>query len=1773
MLAVRRREDTKKGRGLELVYGEVGEMGDNELEDGEAYSGEVDNATIDPGISLSYIDDKIQDVLGQFQKSFGGGMSRESSGTRLDEYGSFLPVYQRVPSAFSRPGCQQREPVCNAPRAPFKVSGAQQTPVVPSNGSVPHRSNSASVIPPTVDVRKRNNTCVSTPTSGEFILRDDSSRRFEGNSDPKILKVRIKVGSDIVLPRSNDAIYSDMGLDYSPSLSVEDSPSGEWTLGDICATKESPMGIYQVMKKFVAVDGRILSPLPDSLLCLMEKEGAFQKECKLGSLHKFEDEALSMNNGKSYEDGQVKSVETNARSLGSKSINLKRGENSTTRMTRAYLDTETSGNREPTPPVNAQKLPASKVAGEKAEKQPCGESGKACDASRGSNKVLGLDTDFSPEFSTDESLVCSTTMENTKVGSFGNDSSHLKGKVNFRKSSTGKALQEGKSNGNKDELFDPHSMCGEIADKIYNVLNSEFGSKGSNDLTVMTVDHMKEKPSQKTSLRGPYDEKMFLAKVVEEKPTENQTSGIQLMEIPRKNIKGRSLSSKEKKKVCRAKSENSEKKRNGLKSHKSSRILTKQYQRNSLCEAEGEQMENINDPIEKVVTDIRNDSKIECENFRLSERVEKNPEISPWMANVPTSDAASAPSAHVIEENWVCCDKCQKWRLLPHGTNPDHLPEKWLCSMLSWLPGMNKCIISEEETTRALHALYQVPLPENRSNMNGPTDAAFLGKAFTDDRHQYQNHDSVLLSSPTHGKKKYTGKDTSHPIDPIQLPNSVKKKKQVFVKDRSYDGTHEVEPKRSRRSSVQHISKPADFYSGSDDGRQTETCKTLKTYSVEGEILEEDCKPFRSKSKRDFDQDGVQSSQKVKAKGTSYGSGDWNSDQDFAGKSPLTFSNGFLSKIEERSSMKLTANASLNPSRNDSKANLSGSVSKLTTDIHLSGKDQFIASDMKESDKMFSSTKKRKINLENFRVHSETVVGCGYVADDLLSIKEEISESNPRNEKKAKISKAKGKESVKIKMGTKIDKNGRVMRILLSNVKEHMLHGIEKRNDSAEKQNGQFQCEASLKNMDCLDSSKRDLSCVLHSTVATSSSSKISSSHRSKSKFQEARGSPVESVSSSPLRISNPDAFEVKSNAVGKDAATGSFSNGGNKRRSFECAVGGGIGQSGTVRREKDSSIARCDFQKKDETPLLVENGNVVAHLNPMRNAHDDHSLSIFGENNMVVGAVSISDRYNKYPDDNIHASKNHGCDPEKLNNNIRASVSGQKKSVKGPSPRLNGNHESSKSYTGNKKLKIRDSSSEHKNLDSSKKGNISRHGAAMDSRGRSPYHEDLMDQRYIGAQRDNENRESEGKWSVECGRNSQSNFLSDENLEADSLLAKQPRGLHSRGSGAGTVAKKVGKFRLQNGCQTANFHGDEKPSAYLISVEPDKLKKKLGRGKSPFVSHSGDKQEVQLQVLQTVFSHTNAGKAVVSSISAASNDILKKAKQPKLDSQNAMNHNGLRHPIPSEIDAPSFIRRDANQSITTAFKEARDLKHTANRLKGEGLEHESTGLYFEAALKFLHVASLLESSSTESCKNGETTQSMSMYSDTAKLCEFCAHEYEKCKEMAAAALAYKCMEVAYMKVAFCKHSGASKDRNELQTTLLMITSGESPSSSASDVDNLNNHNILDKATLTKGRSSPQSISNHVLTARTRTDFVRLLNFAQDVNYAMEASRKSHDAFTHASANPEESYYGPDGITSVKRVLDFSFHDVEGLLHLVRLSMDAISEPCKSGENAVPVNR
>lgn len=58
---------------------------------------------------------------------------------------------------------------------------------------------------------------------------------------------------------------------------------------------------------------------------------------------------------------------------------------------------------------------------------------------------------------------------------------------------------------------------------------------------------------------------------------------------------------------------------------------------------------------------------------------------SPRLENGHLPDLAHPTQAPPGKDLWVCCDKCQKWRLLPLGTSDEGLPEKWVCSMLDWL--------------------------------------------------------------------------------------------------------------------------------------------------------------------------------------------------------------------------------------------------------------------------------------------------------------------------------------------------------------------------------------------------------------------------------------------------------------------------------------------------------------------------------------------------------------------------------------------------------------------------------------------------------------------------------------------------------------------------------------------------------------------------------------------------------------------------------------------------------------------------------------------------------------------------------------------------------------------------------------------------------------------------------------------------------------------------------------------------------------------------------
>ncbi|VAH06864.1 unnamed protein product [Triticum turgidum subsp. durum] len=329
------------------------------------------------------------------------------------------------------------------------------------------------------------------------------------------------------------------------------------------------------------------------------------------------------------------------------------------------------------------------------------------------------------------------------------------------------------------------------------------------------------------------------------------------------------------------------------------------------------------------------------------------------------------------------------------------------------------------------------------------------------------------------------------------------------------------------------------------------------------------------------------------------------------------------------------------------------------------------------------------------------------------------------------------------------------------------------------------------------------------------------------------------------------------------------------------------------------------------------------------------------------------------------------------------------------------------------------------------------------------------------------------------------------------------------------------------------------KTSPHLNSNQCDHAK--LTSGKHP-VQVKPDKGDAEQKDMKTNPSTVKGSKQHPALNDSSNGDLSYKAKQLKK--------------AVLENTKQATLSRDALNPVNTSvlLKEARDLKHLSKRLKEKGDDLESANMCFEAGLKFLHVASLLEAPSIDSSKQGDSIQAIRLYSETGNLCGFCAREFERLKKMASAALAYKCVEVAYMKAAFYKHPGAIKDKHALQATSLMVPPAESPSSSASDVDNLNNQSTAAKA-ISRALYSPKIGGNSI--PRNNHHLMGLLAYADDINYAFDGTRKSQSSL--AAYVTDMGKGQAEGIALVREVLEFSFHNVKGLLQLIRHSLESIN--------------
>ncbi|CAL9100108.1 unnamed protein product [Musa acuminata var. zebrina] len=1765
MLSVGRREDGRQGLG----FGGGGMDEDNELEEGEACSGQEDDPSIDPD-ALSYIDEKIQDVLGHFQKDFEAGVSAENLGAKFGGYGSFLPTHQRSPSILCQPRSPQKLPNQNVTRSPYKstVEVTNQDNSVTMSSPFP-RNNTVAVS--LLDNSYKTDSCVNKPNVQEPSSECSSFNKTTNGTDHKTLKVRIKM-VDNNLARNNAAIYSGLGLDYSPSSSFEDSPDGNEGVfpGFRDLSDESPGTIIQqVMTCFAVPGGFLLSPLQDNLFHLTEKDISYIKQSKRHKSYKglpettidFADSTTHSREVK----GQMK--QTKARGLKGRPSEIKDSEGKDNITFGKEIESETHSGREPT--SSSFNMPASSIS-KNAIKEARPIVGNAVKID---TKLLDQPSEMKKTSLKDQSSFTGSVKElfestpNNDIDNSGNEVMNSRGQLNAKVSMSKKALEERNKDYLKDKKSDLQRERRSNIEKDLDITDTHSsGHKRSNEQVSVLTDRFKpgSSPSRERILQQK-EQRSDRKKKLKVSHTNSEPFG----EILKDNVSGNVIATtKEKKKASHSKADNAQKKSKVLKPRKDlSGSSFSESHGNVIWDVKAEEFENgvglLNrskgkqkavkckhekKPIVSTQASKEMSGCNKVEDTPISGAFVIEPILAPLACNAPVTDATVAPQPPVvIEEHWVCCDICQKWRLLPYGTNPGHLPTKWQCKLLSWLPGMNRCDVSEEETTNALHALYLAPAPENGASLEG-RDVAAPSASLTSGVRLGQNLELHVQNVPITEKKKSALKDASSiptHSTPTQIPNFVKKDEQAFVKSRSSNDTNlylHSEIDSSSKGGLGNTSRLTDFGVEKHKPKQKDKHKNRRGNSDGGDHCGKNKKHSKSENQRGIDQDDLRTSKKAGKESLQYTNKSCTSDNVTAKAFEVTDVGGYSTKVITNDHTRWDNNPFLKDSKCDTKSNSSAPFKKSRDEVqsitNCESKDHVSASDVEKYSNLDVSVKKRKMKeWQESQQNQEGLVSRQHVGENGVIVKGALGENEPVKDRNFELLLSERKRSKTSKLNSKMDKNYTMTKMSLRASGEHIPDGMDEALYVVEKEHRFSQSQenaASLRELD-FDSLKRDIAYAQPPVAANSSSSMVSGSHKSRSNLRETKGSPVESVSSSPLRILGIQKPSCKRTSEQKDYAINPDSSLlESPKRCSDGEVDGGNGHSGKFRKQisiqqqsfeshrvagsgtLDSLGETFDYLEKEK--ILLSVGKSEERLHVKNGASDDFSPTELGEQ---------------------HPYKYDIQDLGKVNKDHLVNESIQRKSSKS-SLSSKGKHRGSKSDLGKNKPRVSGPYTVNKDFHSTNNGSSCRFEAT------SGYCEDGKDDFDEKDEKDSlGKKEPTSRWTTSRQYNS-TNFTVQDNVDSNAPImhSSQQKDIESKVPVCGSRHIKP-EFQVK-----PSFHnGKELDHNHLDRI--DFPEPPSGLGKSQLKLTAGCKQDTQYRIPHMVSSPLKASRldvGIVDAVNADGSKVVKQHRQPEIHHRS--HQTNMRHATPNGPDTSSPLRKEHYSAV---MKEARDLKHSANRLKSEGLELESTGLYFEAALKFLHVAALMEPVNLDSVKQAEAAQ---MYFETAKLCEFVAHEYEKVKDTAAAALAYKCVEVAHLKSAYCKNPNASKDRHELQAALQFLPPGESPSSSASDVDNLNNQIILGKNASTKAVSSPQVAGNHVIAARHHHQVMRLLHYTNYLNCAFEATRKAHICL--AAAVDSFGKDRVDCLSSVRKALNFNFHNVDGLLRHVRLSLDSI---------------
>ncbi|XAR57106.1 hypothetical protein NMG60_11025132 [Bertholletia excelsa] len=1716
-------------------------MEDTELEEGEACSYK-DDASIDPDVALSYIGEKVQSVLGHFQKDFEGGVSAENLGAKFGGYGSFLPTYQRSPSIWSQPKSPRRVQNSSSPRSPniLPVEDAPQNSTAPLDAARPLRLASSSSNLHPLHAAKAPSSIVSTKEASRLspaqviekspLKHASISKKSVNPTELRPLKFRIKVGSDNIA-RKNAAIYSGLGL-ISPSSSMENSPDESGGTPSECqeTMDESPTRILQIMTSFPIPGGLILSPLDDSLVCFASKKELSKKHKPLpairsGQQHSValaEDSALLMEDRNVPKEKKMKRAEKNDNSLVMNQESDMDFDDNRTTLAREEVFTEVTN-------IENDPLGWKESFSKDTKLKPRPKS--ACnvtDSVKGSAKAFGVAREAErnilikkrdiikdrKEDGLSAGLVKEEILE-SRSGLDGLKHENGEGRSSMVEKLCESRFRDSRTDVSVDNIEDSDNR----GHKVSVTFKPDTDvSKCKRDPNIGAPDQSKQKVSQNAVHSEREELKVSSVSRKYSFDSKKKLKGSQnncklASEAAESLMAGVHQVTKEKKKAGKV-----------HKSQKEVRKVCDSY-KDILSDTRMGQMNSHIDPLKRPSGDRSKESHVNTVEKECSASLVKLKEVSthekidPQLASEnflkdPVNDChpstrgvnsviePTSMAPVLIEENWVACDHCQKWRLLPYGTKPDQLPEKWLCSMLDWLPGMNRCDISEEETTKRLHALYQLPLSENQNNLQNHVDQAAAGVSSANAWH-FDANPQILGSHgmPNSRKKRQGSKGISYAVrsDGLnQIAGCPKDLQQEVVKSRSLNDMKEpiMDFNLTNSCNVQHWSKSQNF------PLDNSTHKQKEKHAKYG-----DGKLKKLKTKREADQLEYGTVKKIKTD-IAFGTSKLSAEQS---GSVEKMGHGSVSGLPTKTTVKSMEKQEEDYYYKDAKHELNGTmqVSLKKQGQHGSVSLHDVSLDMKTYDERELSLKKRKLkDWQESQINEETSRHNGnHLPENKVFIKEESSDNEFRKAKKSKVSMTEAKELCISTDDDKLKKKGKVTRILLSGSRENPVCSKEEvKSFEKDQQSRKHQPKVASKAIsDDMDPVKQYVASDQFSWAATSSSSKISDSRKSRTHIPEVKGSPMESVSSSPYRPSNLEKLSPARREIwGKDSVrNGDFPIMDSPRKSLDEAGNVESNPSGTKRRGK---VLDACHSESLEFPMLDFRDNKASKKSgskssggkcppELRKSHLVKSSADYLENPCPAD-IRYSDRCNEngmnknyYHDNALFSGETINLlskdkDRSSANNFDRIKVKLSK-----PPSEVEAIH-------SNQRLRDEVVTCSHVRSIKEKSADVKCKIKPM------------KDDKSIGSR-------DFGKQERKSGRENHSEFGEHDSSAVD---------FGSIGGKDNYVTPQQNLIQDSNGV---------------------KVVKRSGQNPA----------------------ETRGGNSLVHPHHAGKQDLSAHASISLPESQKDAIEN-LRYPIPSRLafkGAPSPLRRDSSSHIASnTLKKAEDLRDYAERLKESGFGFECNEVYFQSVLMFLHGASLLETSNVDgsNSKPGEMSQ-LQIYSNTAKLCEVCAHEYEKRQEMAAAALAYKCMEVAYMRVVYCKNSITNRDRHDLQASLQMVPQGESPSSSASDVDNLNNnHSMVDRAATSRGISA--HAGNHIIVAHDRPNFVRLLDFTKDVNSAMEASRKSQNAFAAATVILEEAQNN-EGVISVKKVIDFGFQDVQELIRLVKLAIEAISRRGLSG--------